>query len=1386
MHVVFAHGIDNLRKDSSMMKTKQSLIKLLAATLAFLFVISGMTFPTFAADTSTETQSDLGDRLVAMNVAASGQVSLMLYFTDLDHVDYFKVTLPERDGKSETKTVYKNQLTIDGKGRYLLKVAVPAAQQTETIKVQPCKVEDDGSVKGGKIRSYSIRDYANMVFALAEKDPDTYYLVCQALKAMLNYGAMAQLEFNHLPEQLANTGLYEDGSNPAYGFTSDHLYNINTWVEPESSTNIKIVSTACSLEETISIKIYINYTGSGTLTLTLGDGQGTTIVDEFYEDADGKYALINGIPATWFNNLYTIKITDGKETASCKFSVLNYAQLALEKLEDSDTTNDVISADLAGAMYQYYQWASAYVAGKTDGLVDPNCGHIGHIRRHVELKGTPGETCSDCGYFFARFNILSSDSAESCPTKDHNVEAYWYDRKAIHYNASNVDSYGSDGIRFNYTDGPSSLELSGFWNPDELDESFNRFSLSYYSSEPVEITLKYNDSQDSAVYYLEKGEQTFSAVLPEFLDSKKASSFDSIVVKSCESDTEVSFVLYDYVLETLDLSTPTTLSAASVSLAGSSILTMDGDASFTQKLSIDLAYGGAITWLSHIYVGKDYSFVKNVKESQLAQYDWQTDKGTRLVDVQILDIPSKYNHMAGFSADKYPAIYVKYLIGENEEETATYFECTYSVVYNDGGISVLQVDTRQIDFSGDEGEFTTHSLPDLHTIAFSYHLYAADGGNEDWGTGALTPYETTTDPITYHFRSSTKEAWCAWVSDEISGVYPAIGIFVPNVDSFEAQLGAKTGLETMTDYNSKENYARLAMQKTMKTYSYEAIEYSYLIAISHSVDHIRDEFGVLSGFAQNEDLNNDCVPTRIPDEEPDMTNISFAHEQMGLLLRDANNSIVRYCPSNASAGIEVTGSAHSVKLDFTLYDHLKTTEEEKIFLADEFVQLRLTYMVPEGDAAAVDGKVNCKIYLCTGTTETLISTEALDADGIYSTAVIDVSGFTGDIDALKFVFPDATDGTIYLRGVQLLTEEKRVTGADYIAEVDATTFLTVTNTGTNKYENDSIKLVPSTVDPYFTVYYNKNGLNLTASNYKTLKFTYMMPTTNTREAYNCDVTITTSNGEEAKIRCTATASDGNWHTVMVALPELTGTLVSIKLEYLDYNSNDNTYTNDAFYLYSFILSAKTIGEELASVDFTKKGSAYIQYSVAGELKGYDEEGNLIYDLTADSFTHAYSLNDFIGSINVDQTGVAFDETSGSLTLTAQDGGTVDFDPYIFFRFDELNVSTDDYSGIRIKYKIPEGSSANQTAQLFIDTDGMESNFDLEGWKEVASIFDRLVVDGEYHYLEFDFSKLIEDGYWEEDYWSGNIENIRLDYIITYYPGEANTMYITAVELIPAS
>jgi len=54
------------------------------------------------------------------------------------------------------------------------------------------------------------------------------------------------------------------------------------------------------------------------------------------------------------------------------------------------------------------------------------------------------------------------------------------------------------------------------------------------------------------------------------------------------------------------------------------------------------------------------------------------------------------------------------------------------------------------------------------------------------------------------------------------------------------------------------------------------------------------------------------------------------------------------------------------------------------------------------------------------------------------------------------------------------------------------------------------------------------------------------------------------------------------------------------------------------------------------------------------------------------------------------------------------------------------------------------------------------------------------VSGEYNYLEVDFSTLLGD------YWTGNIEGIRLDYFFTYYAGEPNTMYIASVELIPVN
>ena len=76
---------------------KNLFTRSLAVILVCLFVISGINF---AVLSSNETNS--GDKLSAINIAISGKVSLMFYFSDLSAVDHFKVTVPNRDGTSTT------------------------------------------------------------------------------------------------------------------------------------------------------------------------------------------------------------------------------------------------------------------------------------------------------------------------------------------------------------------------------------------------------------------------------------------------------------------------------------------------------------------------------------------------------------------------------------------------------------------------------------------------------------------------------------------------------------------------------------------------------------------------------------------------------------------------------------------------------------------------------------------------------------------------------------------------------------------------------------------------------------------------------------------------------------------------------------------------------------------------------------------------------------------------------------------------------------------------------------------------------------------------------------------------------------------------------------
>lgn len=1264
---------------------KHLLVKLLATTLACLFVLTGFIFPVSAAETTND--GDLGDKLVAMNIAMNGQVSLLLYFKNVENVSYFSVECPNQGGITTATQVPVSELIYDeAKDRYCLEVSVAAAQQSDTIKVQSF----DANGNGGKVRSYSIRDYADMVFALAEKDPDTYLLASEALKSMLNYGAMAQIAFGYNTDNLANEGLYAEGTNPVYGMSLSDMINAPDWGSTLETTGTFFFSSATAvLTGKAALKLYVAYDGDYSkvsLKVSGGsnrdDGRDVYVDDILYQEGSNYYAQINNIPATKYNNLYPVELTDGTTTIKGSFSMLNYAQILF-----GDGSNEVL-ANAACAMYHYYVWTTAYVNGAklgttdiekaTEGLVKTDCTHS---RTYIDLVGVPGRTCSDCGHFFAGYRLLDEND-ENYP--EYAIEGYWGNRNS-YYNATGYDSVSLAGLNFG-----SSLTISNLYNKDETSTSFNRFSISYYAAQPTKITVNYTvgSSAKETYYYLEKGEHTFYAVLPEFTAGTKATKINSITAEACEGGDSSTFVLFDYTLE-------------DVTVPGATITLTSG----SQTLSIGRDVGFAMTALTRSGIGNPSDFISD------NQYSWQSE-ALRIIDVQVSSTE----------------VYGKVQHGE------TYYEITYTA----NGDSIISTNTIT-DYSGADTGFATYSLPSLYVpntmTGFSYY-----DGLSHWSNGTLTSTTNTSD--THNFRYSAQECWVALNR----GTNAAIGIYLPGVDSVEVGTSG--------------SYRYASLQKTFRVAPYETAEFKYLVATNTTVANVRATFVANKNFTENNDLSKDCVCTRIPDAEPNMTDVSFVSEQSNLLLRDATNAIVRYSDTDCSAGVIATGNAPSVCLDFLLYDHVTgyTT-----YSAQDFVQLRIKYMIP-----AESGNQTCTIYL---NDTTALGTVTLTADGTYRTEVINISsitsGNTTTIKNLKLSFDSATAGTeIYTRGIQLLTNENRFVDADFIPEIDMSDLITVYNTtmSFDKTEN-AIKLINTNNDPYFIINYAANGLNLDASKYNTAKFTYMIPTTNTLQAaYYCDLRLTVD-GVMTTVRLDCLEPDGEYHTLIVDISKLnlSGTLTEARLDYLDFGTENNG--GDVMYLQSFILSANTLENEITSIDFTERGSNRLLFTGASRFDELPDWKNY--------FAEAYRVNAFFPATNISQAGITHDATEGALKFQAPVSvENAAFDPYVTINFMNGGITAAKYSGIRIKYMIPAECSDNQSMQIFTFPSSQA------GFSQVGSLLVPLQATGEYVTLDVDLSVL-------GAYWTGDINMIRLDFMHTYYNGELNAMYIASIELIPA-
>lgn len=321
---------------------KKLLTKALAVLLVCLFALSAVNFSISADDSNP-----LGEKLAAMNVKIRGSNRLMFYFTNIDNVEFFEVKIPQANGSVEAFKIYKNRLTYEKeKDRYLLEVPVAAAQLSEQVTIQAF----DAAGNAGKLRSYSIRDYANQLFALADTNSN-YANAAKALESMLNYGAMAQKYFDYKTDNLANAGLNTDS------ITSGGIYGVDSSYH-DPIDNIKFTGVSAYLEDAVSLRFYFEYTGTRKdspkeLSVKIG---GTEYKNEVNRDSNGKYyVLINNIPASLFNKQYEVCLSeDGTNYASIRYSVFNYLQAKLE-IDDSQKFED-----LAHSAFDFYVLTNQY------------------------------------------------------------------------------------------------------------------------------------------------------------------------------------------------------------------------------------------------------------------------------------------------------------------------------------------------------------------------------------------------------------------------------------------------------------------------------------------------------------------------------------------------------------------------------------------------------------------------------------------------------------------------------------------------------------------------------------------------------------------------------------------------------------------------------------------------------------------------------------------------------------------------------------------------------------------------------------------------------------------------------------------------------------------
>ncbi len=297
------------------------------------------------AVTTLRPSGGIGVRLAGHSISLDGDIAVNFYMELSDsviaHKDtaYMHFTVPNGNGTTEQTMLVKDALIKEwnGKNYFVFKCRVAAKEMTSQIKAQ---IIDAGM--HGTEYTYSVKEYADYLLEHADEREDLAKAV-PLVKAMLNYGARAQIYFDKNPADLANASLSEE--EKALGEV--------TVTAPESAIDlpdgVSFEGATLSLKSETTLSLY--FESAKTLTFEC-EGKNVETV------TSGKYqiARIRGIKAKELKKTFTLTVKDGEEIiGTITYSPMTYCSNVL-----SDGTQSEALQNVCKALYLYAKAADSY------------------------------------------------------------------------------------------------------------------------------------------------------------------------------------------------------------------------------------------------------------------------------------------------------------------------------------------------------------------------------------------------------------------------------------------------------------------------------------------------------------------------------------------------------------------------------------------------------------------------------------------------------------------------------------------------------------------------------------------------------------------------------------------------------------------------------------------------------------------------------------------------------------------------------------------------------------------------------------------------------------------------------------------------------------------